>query len=279
MQRIFVGDVQGCGDELEQLVARARADFGDEFELWLVGDLINRGPASRRVLECVQGLWQQEQARVVLGNHELALLRVAWGQRELSADDTFQEVIESADGNAWVAWLRTLPLLEVGTLGRQRFAMVHAAVAPEWTLPELESRVQRVEARLRGSPDAAARLLAADPREDADADALARLTRCRSVRPDGAWSSAEPNRSRRAWHAVWSEAAHDYAVVYGHWAMQGLHVAPRLRGLDTGCVYHGHGRDGFLTAWLPDAAVETPFDVPDERFWRIRAGARYWRGR
>ncbi|HEX5635437.1 MAG TPA: hypothetical protein VFX50_19475, partial [Gemmatimonadales bacterium] len=79
--------------------------------------------------------------------------------------------------------------------------------------------------------------------------------------------------------AAWARAGHDYGVVYGHWALQGLHVAPRLRGLDTGCVHHGRDRDGFLTAWLPDPRARDPFEVPDERFWHVRAHRPYYHRR
>ncbi|MCH2186410.1 hypothetical protein MK280_11120, partial [Myxococcota bacterium] len=67
--------------------------------------------------------------------------------------------------------------------------------------------------------------------------------------------------------AVWGRQAHDYGVVYGHWALQGLMVAPGLRGLDTGCVHNAPGRPGSLTAWVPRAdSTSGLFDVPDEAF-------------
>jgi bis(5'-nucleosyl)-tetraphosphatase (symmetrical) len=277
VQQIFVGDVQGCADELDELVARARATFGEDFELWLVGDLVNRGPASLRVLRTVRRLSEAGRARVVLGNHEIALLRAGVGLRDPAPDDTFQDVLEAGDRDAWLDWLRRLPLVESGRIGQRRFAMVHAAVAPEWSLDQLAARARAVEQRLAGPRRGAEALLAAD-RDDADADALARLTRCRSVDATGRWSSREPAHREDAWHRRWASRGHDYGVVYGHWSLQGLHVAPRLRGLDTGCVYHGWGRDGFLTGWLPAPGDADPFRVPDERFWRIPARAKYWRG-
>ncbi|MFP8875958.1 MAG: hypothetical protein VCB99_03395, partial [Myxococcota bacterium] len=57
---------------------------------------------------------------------------------------------------------------------------------------------------------------------------------------------------------------------------QGLHVAKGLRGLDTGCVHHGRGKQGFLTAWLPDPSLESPFEVPDAAFWQIPARRSYY---
>lgn len=275
MQRIFVGDVQGCADELGELVARARSTFGGDFEIWSVGDLVNRGPASLRVLETMRALEDEGRARVVLGNHEVSLLRVAAGLREIGSKDTFQDVL--AAGGDWIDWLRTRPLAVADRLGAARFAMVHAAVAPGWSMKDVVAHAGSAGARLAASSAEATRLLAADSRADADADVLARLTRCRRVAADGRWSSREPERAADAWHARWLAHAPDYGVVYGHWATQGLHVARLLRGLDTGCVYQDVWGDRFLTAWIPDSDQGEPFSVPDEHFWQIAARARYVR--
>ncbi len=257
---------------------RADDSFGLEHELWFVGDLINRGPASRRVLELVRPRVEAGRAHVVLGNHEISWLRLAFGQREPARDDTFQSLLLDPDRDSWIDWLRAQPLVRSGRVGGRRLAMVHAAVAPHWDLAELETRARRIEARLRASRQEAQRLLAADRSEDAVADDLARITRCRSVDASGAWSSREPLTSADAWHERWSGQGHDYGVVYGHWSLQGLHVSANVRGLDTGCVYHGHGRDGYLTAWVPDPAARDPFSIPDAHFWQERARARYWSG-
>jgi bis(5'-nucleosyl)-tetraphosphatase (symmetrical) len=276
MQPIFVGDVQGCSEELEQLLEQACAAYAEGFELWLVGDLINRGPDSLGVLRRVREMAEAGRARIVLGNHEIGLLLTAAGLRERKPLDSFLDVLDAPDAEEWLAWLRRQPLLVTGRLGRQRFAMVHAAVHPEWSLAELEPRVRRVEARL-ADPRQAAALLAADPGRDPDRDLLDRLTQARSVTRAGGWSSELPGGGLEAWHRDWSARRHDYCVVYGHWAMQGLHVAPQLRGLDTGCVHHGRDRDGSLTAWLPDPSAPAPFDVPDGRFWHIPARRIYYR--
>ena len=274
MQRIFVGDVQGCAEELSELLARAADRFARDFEVWTVGDLVNRGPDSLGALLRIRELDAQGRAHFVLGNHEVALLRCWLGLRAVSPYDSFRDVLDAPDVDAWMDWLRTRPLVCSGRLGEQRFAMVHAGVHPDWTLEELEHAARGVEERLRGPLDELRRFLGGPdaPRDDV----LGRLTRCRSVSPDGSWSPEEPSRHERAWHVLWSERGHDYGVVYGHWAMQGLHVAPGLRGLDTGCVHHGRGRDGALTAWLPDARTPRPFDVPDDRFWQIPARRAYY---
>lgn len=277
MQPIFIGDVQGCADELDEMLDRAEARFGSEWEAWLVGDLVNRGPGNLRVLARVRELVEAGRARVVLGNHEIGLLLTAWGLRELSEWDSFGDVLEASDTADWIAWLRGLPLMETGELGGQRFAMIHAAAHPAWSLEALTSAARGAEARLGAADEAGARrFLALEPEALAERDTLARFTRCRSAAPDGRWSSEEPAGDLVAWHLPWSAAGHDYGIVYGHWALQGLHVAPGLRGLDTGCVHHGRGHDGVLTAWVPDPDAPTPFAIPDERFWQVAARRAYY---
>lgn len=165
-------------------------------------------------------------------------------------------------------------MVATGTLGAARFAMVHASVHPAWSLGELTRRAGETERVLGGDDlEASLALLAGDDRFAQVADVLGRLTRCRSVTRDGAWSAASPGRSPDLlpWHEPWQAAGHDYGVVYGHWALQGRHVAKGLRGLDTGCVH-----DGSLTAWLPDPDGH-PFPAIDDRFWQVRARRRYFR--
>jgi bis(5'-nucleosyl)-tetraphosphatase (symmetrical) len=278
VQPVFVGDVQGCAAELDELLARARRRFGRRFELWVVGDLVNRGPDSLRALGRVRDLVEQGRARYVLGNHEVGFLRTALGQRAPGPADTLDELLEQPDLDDWVDWIRSRPLIECGTLGDVPFVMVHAALHPDWEPSDARRSLAGARRRLaHAEREVAAALLARSPADDPDRDALARVLSCRSVAPDGGWSPAEPDGGRVAWHRAWRERGHAYGVVYGHWSLQGLHVAPGLRGLDTGCVHHGRGRDGFLTAWVPDGRPD-PFGVPDGRFWQVRARRRYYRG-
>lgn len=279
-QRIFVGDVQGCADELEELVGRARARFGGEFELWVAGDVVNRGPGNRRALEQVRELVEGGRGRFVLGNHELHMLQIAFGLRELGRNDSVGDLLGAADAGEWIDWLLARPLVEAGELAGESFVMLHAASHPDWTLEALCETADAIHRRLAEGREAARRFLATDPGADPMRDALDRLTRCRSVTDAGAWSSRDPEAPFRPWHVAWAERRHAFGIVYGHWARQGLHVATGLRGLDTGCVHHGRGRDGFLTAWLPQpsprSAGRRVFDVPDDAFWQIPARRRYY---
>ena len=279
---MFVGDVQGCADELDELLGRVRERHGESYELWSVGDLVNRGPGNLRALARVRGLAEAGRARYVLGNHELGLLCGALGLERPGPHDTYGDVLAQPDVAAWVEWLRRRPLAVAGRLGDTPFVMVHAAVHPDWSLDETLARARAVERVLGGDDVAAARTLLAGDGDPALADDLRLLTHCRSVTREGRWSPGYPTardergEERIPWHALWRERAHRYGVVYGHWALQGLHVAEGLRGLDTGCIHHGRDHEGFLTAWLPDPRAAAPFGIPDARFVQIRAHRRYY---
>jgi bis(5'-nucleosyl)-tetraphosphatase (symmetrical) len=277
VQPIFVGDVQGCAEELKEILARARARFGESFQAFFVGDLVNRGPQSLRALELVHGLVEKGRAHYVLGNHELGLLGAGLGLRAMRPLDTAVEILESPDASFWIEWIRRRPLVVEGVLGDRPFAMVHAAAHPDWGLAELMARARAVQTRL-SDPNlrGVMRFLGAEREGDPERDLLDRLLHCRSIPAPGRWSRDEPGKPDLAWHAAWLKRGHHYGVVYGHWAMQGLHVAAGLRGLDTGCVHHGRGRVGLLTAWLPDLRRKDPFQIPDEAFWQVQARRKYY---
>lgn len=65
---IAIGDVHGCADELEAMLNKLCLTRHDR--VILLGDLVNRGPDSGRVI----ALAREHAHRSLLGNHELRLL-------------------------------------------------------------------------------------------------------------------------------------------------------------------------------------------------------------
>jgi len=281
------------------LLAENLRGFGDGFEIWTVGDLVNRGPDNLRVLTRMRDLVEGGRGRAVLGNHEIGLFRVHAGLRELKRGNTYSDVLTSSHCDDWIEWLRHRPLAATGCFpaangepgaappgsSPHRYAMVHASVHPDWGIAELERRARSAEARLT-DPDSSAWRAFLDASDDPDFDTLSRLISCRSVMKAGqfadgrSWSSRSPEPGEEsesvAWHRAWSARRHDYGIVYGHWAQQGLHIEENLRGLDTGCVHHGRGRVGVLTAWLPEPNANAPFGTPDGHLWQIPARRAYY---
>jgi bis(5'-nucleosyl)-tetraphosphatase (symmetrical) len=220
-RRIFVGDIQGCREELERLLAELRFDPAAD-QLEPVGDFVNRGPDSAGVLR----LCKQLGAGGVLGNHDVLLLRVARGLRAWRRRDTAQDVLAAPDAHELVAWLGARPLVRAFP----DVICVHAGLDPRWK-------------------DPVAALARLDPlREEPDLSFAISARYCdeRGARPKTDWPV--PGPPFRPWHEFWPPAPGERrTIVYGHWARAGLIVRPQLRGLDSGCVWGGS-----LSAWIAE---------------------------
>lgn len=265
MATYAVGDIQGCFDSFRQLLARINFDPRTD-RLWLVGDLVNRGPASLETLRFVHDLGAA--AISVLGNHDLYLLMLAAGKiKKRAKDDTLQTILDAPDREILLAWLRQQPLC----YAEGGFCMVHAGLLPQWTVPQAVALSHEVEAALRG-PDYDAfmtNLWGSTPTAwTDDLQGWERLrvivnamTRMRFCTPNGDMELQTKGEVKNApaGHLPWFDAPErqsaSHTLVTGHWSALGLKISPNLLALDSGCLWGGE-----LTAVrLEDRAV---FQVP-----------------
>ena len=237
-QRVFIGDVQGCRDELSDLLERLHFDAA-HYELWFTGDLVNRGPDSLGVLRLVRELG----ANTVLGNHDLHLLRTVAGQRTMSPPDTFQDVLAAPELESLLGWLRERPLVRVW----DDLLLVHAGLSPRWHDPA--AFVAPLERGIQ-----AGRI----PWDDPDLRFLVQTRHCDAAgeRPP---DDEHPPAGFHPWDYFYQGRR---TVVFGHWAARGRVCGEQIRGLDTGCVWGGS-----LTAWI---AEEDRFvSVPARRTYQV----------
>jgi len=220
-RRIYIGDIQGCREELEELLERLRYDPSSDV-LQPCGDLVNRGPDSLGVLR----LLKQLDAQGVLGNHDVHLLRAARGLRGKKRRDTLDAVLAAPDCAQLLEWLELRPFVRTWP----DVVLVHAGISPMWS-------------------DPFSQLIGLTPFvENAD---MAFAVTVRHCDAQGARSDVEPLTSVGAWRPwweYWQARQHETrTIVFGHWATQGLVCRERVRGLDTGCVW-----GGWLTAWIAE---------------------------
>ncbi len=264
-----IGDIQGCFDELQELLRHIRFQRARD-QLWFVGDLVNRGPESLEVLRFVSELGSD--ARVVLGDHDLNLIAIAEGVRELRSQDSVRDVLDARDGGELIEWLSEQPLLvrEPGI----PYTMVHAGLAPPWEMAQAAMLAREVEAALAGDdrqgflahmygdqPDRWNKELAKWERLRFITNAL---TRIRYVDSDGRLKleeSGPPGSQPDAlvpWFASKQRRSRGEPIIFGHWATlqleQKVDPVHRVFHLDTGCVWGGR-----LTALRLD----------DERFFSV----------
>ena len=138
MSNYAIGDLQGCYEELQILLEKI--SFNPQIDyLWFCGDLVNRGPDSLKCLLFLSSI--QENCKIVLGNHDLHLLAVHEGVREMTPSDTFMDVLESSESETLISWLKSLPfhvneIVETKS-GNFEFIMTHAGIAPHWSKDDL----------------------------------------------------------------------------------------------------------------------------------------------
>ena len=263
---LLIGDLQGCCAPLDRLLDEAGFSPSRD-RLVVLGDLVNRGPASLQVLQRLAGL--EGSARCVLGNHDLHLLAVAYGVRKPHRSDTLQPILDSADRDHWLDWLRRQPLalMEAGWL------CVHAGLPPQWTATQALARAAEVSGLLAGADlqDFLATMYGNEPaRWDEQLCGPARhrfivnaLTRIRFCTTDGALDlqtkeglEATP-AGLHPWFEVPGRLSAGQPVAFGHWSTLGLVHRPDLLGLDTGCVW-----GGCLTGVRVDEGRREVFQVP-----------------
>ena len=254
MATYAIGDLQGCHREFEALLAvigfRPQAD-----RLWMVGDLVNRGPQSAAVLRTVMALG--DRVVTVLGNHDLHLLACACVPSvKPRRRDTLDEILAAPDREQMLAWLRRQPLLHHdASLG---YTMVHAGLPPQWDVAYAQARAREVETVLRGDDycDFLAHMYGDEPaRWDTSLEGYARLrfitnslTRIRYCTADGAidlQDKGEPSADSLLvpWFAVPARASKQARIVFGHWSTLRLPRSEWLQAgvfpLDTGAVWGG----------------------------------------
>lgn len=248
MTHYAIGDIQGCHAEFCQLL-EVIGFSPPRDRLWLVGDLINRGPASLAVLREVKALG--DAVVTVLGNHDFHLLMVAAGHTRPHPEDTLAPILEAPDRDELLAWLVRRPLVVV----EGELLLVHAGLLPAWTPAMALSFAREVEAAITG-PGADAflsELYADEPRTwREDLEGCERLraivnvcARLRFCTADGTMDFREkrgPDEAPpgfRPWFGHAHRASARATIVCGHWSSLQLKLAPNLLMLDSGCLWGG----------------------------------------
>ncbi|QCF27256.1 symmetrical bis(5'-nucleosyl)-tetraphosphatase [Hydrocarboniclastica marina] len=245
-----VGDIQGCYEPLQRVLEKVGFDPAQDC-LWVVGDIINRGPESLQSLRFVRSLGSS--ARVVLGNHDLHLLALVFNNQQPKRKDTLEQILEAADAVDLIDWLRMQPLAYYD-LDRDLF-MSHAGLPHIWSVPQALAYATEVSAVI-GSSDAHAyfehmygnqpeRWSSALTGTDRWRVITNYLTRMRFIAADGTLelTAKEDGNTGPAGFQPWfsyPRPQDQTRVVFGHWAaLKGETQSERFIGLDTGCVWGG----------------------------------------
>ena len=267
MATYAIGDIQGCYHAFIELLIRLEFNPKED-KLWLVGDLINRGSGSLEVLRwCYQ---HQHAIKIVLGNHDLHALAVAFKLKPAHKGDTLQAIIDAPDRAQLLTWLRHQPLM----LAENNYVMVHAGLLPQWTIAQASGLASEVQAALQSECylDFFANMYGSLPNSWCDnltgMDRLRvvtnAMTRMRICTPMGemefAFKGELPDipAGYLPWFDVPARRSSDATIICGHWSALGLRQRNNIIALDTGCLWGGQ-----LTAFCLETKQITQVDARD----------------
>lgn len=270
MATYAIGDIQGCYYAFQSLLERIGFDVRSD-ELWLVGDIVNRGSGSLEVLRwCFQ---HQEHLKIVLGNHDLHTIAVAHGIRPPNKSDTIQSILDAPDADDLLNWLRHQPLM----VKNEQYMMVHAGLLPQWQAEAAFGYAKEVETALQSnnymdflcnmygnSPNIWMDDLTGFDRLRVITNAMTRIRVCAA---DGAldfnFKGELPDvpEGYVAWFDWPDRASDSQPIIFGHWSALGLQQRNNVFALDTGCLW-----GGALTAMCLETKqiIQVPSNLKDK---------------
>lgn len=251
MSTYVIGDLQGCFQELKNLLKKI--DFDTQRDaLWLVGDLVNRGPNSLATLRFLHQL--NPAPMITLGNHDLYLLKAFYTQTPLSEKSTLQEVLDAPDAKILCDWLRQQKMLHVDQ--DHKAIMSHAGISPEWDFQTAVQCAEEVEHVLQSDQYITflENLYGNEPAQwdplltgwDRLRYSVNALTRMRFCSPQGQllFEDAGPPSEEKTkqglipWFRSLPDSFSEYTIVFGHWAaLRGQCDVENIHATDTGCAW------------------------------------------
>ena len=247
-----VGDIQGCYTQLARGLDLLNFDQSKD-TLLCVGDLVNRGDSSLKVINLLKSL--NNQCLTVLGNHDIHLLSMIYGLRKPRHLDSVDDILSCSSKQDIADWVRQKPLLIVNE--QHRFVVSHAGIYPWWKLNEAQIYAQEVKTIIENE-DSCIKLLknvyGNKPNRWDDSlkktqrlrfimNAFTRMRFCSLNKNLNLTESGYKGKSRKnrvPWFEIQNKSLSNYRIIFGHWSSLGLLNQPNHLGLDTGCVWGKH---------------------------------------
>ena len=255
MANYAIGDIQGCYKEFKLALKKVNFNLEKDY-LWLVGDLINRGPDSLKLLKHVYKI--RKRTHIVLGNHDLHFLACFYGQRKLAKADTISELMKSKESLKYAKFLIKQPLIFKKKIvfknKSKKVIMVHAGIPPNLSLENCIDLNKKFQIALKGNPKRILKKVFNNSfskfsKKMSEIDKIIffvnALTRIRACNHKGEIDFNfkgrinEIPKELNAWfnfkNSIFSGNSQ---LIFGHWAaIKGKTKKENIFGLDTGCVW------------------------------------------
>ncbi|URJ23116.1 symmetrical bis(5'-nucleosyl)-tetraphosphatase [Blochmannia endosymbiont of Camponotus sp. C-003] len=276
MSTYFIGDVHGCYKHLQTILNHVC--FNPKVDtLHFTGDLIARGPNSLEVLRLAYEL--KDSAYLVLGNHELHLLKTYFGIIDCNKKrtDQFDAIFNASDIEDLINWLRHQPMLFIDE--NNKILMTHAGISPSWNVNDAKKYAKEIEKILVS--DHYFLLFKKDIHNNISdtyhindnklkqiQENINVFTRMRYVDLNGKLDLKYKGIPKDApayiypWFSLKNKLIDPtYSIIFGHWAsLEGTKIPSGIYGLDSGCCWGGALT---LLRWEDKKIVSIPCTLPD----------------
>ncbi|MBD2858617.1 symmetrical bis(5'-nucleosyl)-tetraphosphatase [Spongiibacter sp. KMU-158] len=249
MARYAIGDLQGCYQPLRQLLDQIAFDPAND-QLWLVGDLVNRGPDSLETLRFLHSI--RDSLRITLGNHDLHVIALAKGYTDRGRHPTLEALLNAPDCLELMNWLQQQRLAYRDPSGD--YLMSHAGIPAIWSSEQALSLAAELEAVLQSDKAEAffLEMYGNTPLCWSDdlhgVDRLRAITnyftRMRACQQDGTLElkfkgiAADIPAGYRPWFEWQATSARKETLLFGHWAALECQTGrDDIIALDSGCVW------------------------------------------
>lgn len=244
-----VGDIQGCFDSFQELLKKVDFDPQKD-ELWVAGDLVNRGDNSLETLNYLYSI--KESIKVVLGNHDIALIAAYAGVKK--SNETIQPILDAPNASELIHWLRHQPFFHWDfALG---YCMAHAGVSPQFDFGMARTHAARIEKKLQGRnykawlkhmfKKSSNKFNAKASSLDIEKYILSSFTAMRFCEDDGRLDFKQKGKPTeykvlkkglKPWFACPTRRSTSLKIVFGHWSTLGYYQDSNVLALDTGCLW------------------------------------------
>jgi bis(5'-nucleosyl)-tetraphosphatase (symmetrical) len=247
-----IGDLQGCYGSFMQLLEKINFDDKKD-QLWLAGDLVNRGENSLAILRFLKSL--DNSVSCVLGNHDISLIAMHYGLYK--CHPSLKNIMKAPDREELINWIESQPMIQIDK--KNKVCMTHAGLPPKWKVSEALTYSQEIEQQLQGNntADWLSHVYEDKPKKwkkslqgyDRDRYILNAFTRMRFINTKGSLNFKQKHSplSKKhkkefqdkltPWFSFPDRKSANYRLLFGHWASLGFYQANNVIGLDTGCVW------------------------------------------
>ena len=244
-----VGDIQGCFDSFQELLKKINFDPKVD-ELWVAGDLVNRGDKSLETLNYLYSI--KDSIKVILGNHDIALIAAYVGIKK--SNETIQPILDAPNADELIHWLRHQPFLHWDfKLG---YCMAHAGISPEFDFGMARTHAARIEKKLQGRnykawlkhmvKKSSNKFNSKASSLDIEKYILSSFTAMRFCEDDGRLDFKQKGapteykvhkKGLKPWFACPTRRSTSLKIVFGHWSTLGYYQDSNVLALDTGCLW------------------------------------------